>query len=419
MSLKSGLAVVITAALFVSQLILQIEAQERGSRAAHAMTFDCDPAQLQGAARLACLVKRFEEGRRLFDEETFQGNGRTCVTCHSVETGTFSPRDAQRRLAANAGDPLFVHDGLDDDGVGTSRITRDATVRITLPLPPHVTHATDPTVTHITVNRGTPTTMNTPALDPSLMYDARDADLLVQALGAIHGHAQNTREPTALELELIAEFQRTAPRFFSDAKLRKFARSGVPPTLPQGRTASEKRGRQFFVDAEFQPPSKAGTCALCHSGPMLNRANVFSTAVFGNPPGFPFFSVLVSEANFMNNPTQTFLVHDGLGDPVPVTTPDIGILMTDPATSPMVAQNLPPPDVLQQFGLRLAFFANLFKVPTLWGVKDTAPYFHDNSAKDFDDLLKQYDLFFVTFFGEAMTLTPQDRADIKAFLRLL
>jgi cytochrome c peroxidase len=87
--------------------------------------------------------------------------------------------------------------------------------------------------------------------------------------------------------------------------------------------------------------------------------------------------------------------------------------------APVEGSERPSVPALQQFGLRLAFFANLFKVPTLWGVKDTAPYFHDNSAKDFDDLLKQYDLFFVTFFGDAMTLTPQDRADIKAFLKLL
>jgi hypothetical protein len=323
-------------------------------------------------------------GRRLFDEETFGGNGRTCLTCHSKKTGTFSPDDVRKRLA-DPNDPLFLHDALDNGVQGTTRIEQHATVRITLPLPPHLTHAGDPRVTHVTVNRGTPTTMNTPALDPVLMYDGRDADLKVQALGAIHGHAQHTREPTSLELELIAEFQSTASRFFSSAKLRKFAETGVPPTLPEGRTASEQRGRLFFVDAAFQPPSKAGACALCHSGPMLNRANVFSTAVFGNPPDFPFFSVGVSEANFMNNPTETFLVHDGLGDPVPVTTPDIGILMTDPATSPIIAQSIPPPFVLQQFGLRLAFFSNLFKVPTLWGVKHTAPYFHDNSAKNLDD----------------------------------
>ena len=82
-------------------MILLTAAQSGLAKKAQPITFDCDPEHLHGAARLLCLVKRFEEGRRLFDEETFQGNGRTCVTCHSVDTGTFSPKDAQKRLARN------------------------------------------------------------------------------------------------------------------------------------------------------------------------------------------------------------------------------------------------------------------------------------------------------------------------------
>ena len=79
-----------------------------------------------------------------------------------------------------------------------------------------------------------------------------------------------------------------------------------------------------------------------------------------------------------------------------------------------------PDFVLAFLGLRRAFFADLFKVPTLWGVEDTAPYFHDNSAKDLDELLEQYDFFFLNSPVQgAITLTPQDKEDIKAFLRLL
>ena len=93
--------IVIVSAVFVSQMILHTAAQSGGAKAQH-ITFDCDPDELHGAAKLTCLVKRFEEGRRLFDEETFQGNGRTCVTCHSVKNGTFSPRG---RAEAAGGEP--------------------------------------------------------------------------------------------------------------------------------------------------------------------------------------------------------------------------------------------------------------------------------------------------------------------------
>ena len=63
-----------------------------------------------------------ESGRRLFEKETFGGNGRTCRTCHTEETGTLSPEDVKRRFREDRHDPLFVHDGSDDGlGHGTKR----------------------------------------------------------------------------------------------------------------------------------------------------------------------------------------------------------------------------------------------------------------------------------------------------------
>ena len=64
---------------------------------------------------VAMSVRNVLEGRRLFEQETFGGNGRTCLTCHSDETGTVSPMDARRRFRIDGHDPLFVHDGSDDD----------------------------------------------------------------------------------------------------------------------------------------------------------------------------------------------------------------------------------------------------------------------------------------------------------------
>ena len=83
--------------------------------------------------------------------------------------------------------------------------------------------ADDPGATHVTVFRGIPSTRNTPALDPVLLHDGRAPTLQEQALGAIHDHSQNTVEPTAAQLDAIAEFQRTDAHFFSSAALRKFA----------------------------------------------------------------------------------------------------------------------------------------------------------------------------------------------------
>mgnify|MGYP001814634995 CR=1 FL=1 len=71
-----------------------------------------------------------------------------------------------------------------------------------------------------------------------------------------------------------------------------------------------------------------------------------------------------------------------------------------------------------------AFFVDMHKTPQLWGVKDTAPYFHDNSAETLEDVLEQYNFMFDSQMGFPITdgnvkLTEQDIADIVAFLRLL
>jgi cytochrome c peroxidase len=44
------------------------------------------------------------EGQRLFDHETFGGNGRTCRTCHSGDNGTIDPGEVMERLAEDPSD---------------------------------------------------------------------------------------------------------------------------------------------------------------------------------------------------------------------------------------------------------------------------------------------------------------------------
>ena len=110
---------------------------------------------------------------------------------------------------ADPDDKFLIHDALDEDGAGTTRVQAHATIRMTIPLPPWVSMADDPGATHVTVFRGIPSTRNTPALDPVLLHDGRAPTLQEQARGAIHDHYQNTSEPTTEQLDAIAEFQRT------------------------------------------------------------------------------------------------------------------------------------------------------------------------------------------------------------------
>ena len=346
------------------------------------------------------------EGARLFRKETFGGNGRTCETCHSRSTGTLSPAAVLKLLNEDPSNALFIHDGLDDGVAGTSRIAEHATIRVARPLPPNLRIAGDPSATSVVLLRGIPSTLNTPALDPALMYDLRARTLSDQALGAIHDHAQNSVEPSPEQLALIADFQRTDKRFFSSDMLQDFASGGPAPVLPPGKTASEQRGRLMFVETEFTPGSTSGICALCHAGPMLNQTSPFN---FGAPPGARIANIGVSERNLLNLPVYTFLIDNGFGDVRTVSSPDLGIPLTNPR----------PPGVPPPFVRHPAFFANFFKIPSLWGVKKTAPYFHDNSAKTLEEVAAFYTNLFANNLDFPVQLTAQDEADMVAYLKLL
>jgi cytochrome c peroxidase len=337
------------------------------------------------------------KGKRLFERETFDGNGRTCLTCHSRESGTVSPHDAQRRFADNPHDPLFIADGSDDgQGNGATRMLKDATVLVRLPLPDNVSLVNDPLARSVVLRRGVPSTLNTPALDETLMLDGRHSSLVAQARGAIGDHAQARREPRADELLQIAAFQHT-PQFFSSFTMLKFAYAGAKPQLPSGRTEAEKRGRRFFIDAAPSGDFKTGLCAGCHSGPMLNETNEFIPA----PPfarGGRFQSVAVSEFNDAGNPVLQWRFNNPDGTVTEFASPDPGrALITGDA--------------------RDATTRNAFKIPSLWGAPRTAPYFHDNSAKTLDDVARHYARFFKLV--SPIDLTEQDQQDMVAYMKLL
>ena len=380
-------------------------------------------------------VRDLLEGARLFDLETFGGNGRTCLTCHSRETGTVSPSDARARFRHDPDDPLFVHDGSDDDdgdgfgdGQHVTRMLANATVLMRIGLHSDVEVKGHPEIREVTVRRGIPTTLNTPALDPVLMLDGRQPTLQEQARGAITQHAQATRAVTSRELDLIANFQRT-PRFYSSLEMLALAFTGRAPGLPAGRTASEKRGRLFFEDLppdfSVNPPNlKPGACAVCHSGPLLNQTNQFPPVPGGVPPGTRFQSALVSEFNEAGNPVLEFVFRNQLRDLDPATNVDgvpdgvVEVSSPDPGRALITGR-------ADDFG---SFdHLNAFKISPLRGITRTAPYFHDNSARTLEDVAEHYRKFFLVVTdpdgpGSApplIVLTDQDKRDIVAFMKLL
>jgi cytochrome c peroxidase len=317
-----------------------------------------------------------ETGQFLFEEATFGGNGRTCRTCHLPETGTISP---QQVASLPADHPLFRHDGSDDFASGSSRIRVHATILVKVPLPGTVSLVNSPDPLDgepgtVVVRRGVPTTLDTPALDPVLMADGRAPDLPAQARAAILAHAQAPTPPTPAQLESIAAFERS-PGFFSSAALAQFAGGGPAPELPAATTPAQQRGRRFFIPG--------GRCATCHGGPMLNTTR----------GGTRFANIQVSSFNTPGNPLKTFRARCLDGTTREFSSSDPGrVLVTGDCGD-----------------------IDAFKIPSLWGVAGTAPYFHDNSAKTLEAVVAHYARF---FRNTGTPLSAQDQADILAFLQL-
>jgi hypothetical protein len=348
-----------------------------------------------------------ERGRKLFEEETFGGNGRTCQTCHGRGSRTITPEQVRALFERDPTDPLFQGDARDDFGSSSplpclgaplacgatfARFLTHATIVVGIDL--HEAVTVDGTARKVFLNRGIPSTVDTPALVLELMYDGRAPTLQAQAADALAGHA-GVHGVRASILDKIADFESTE---FSRPELASFARGGPPPVLPEGSTESEKRGRQFFVAAAAI--GKPGFCGMCHSGPMLDQAPIDLPVVGDDVPtsihaGARFSTAFVSERNVLGNPQHLWALRGADGVVRSIVSPDIGRAAITGRWA----------DV------------NEFKIPSLWNARNTAPYFHDNSAKTLEELVDHYvDIVAPTF---AVTFTEEERNDILAYLKLL
>jgi len=277
-------------------------------------------------------------GRELFNHGEFDGNGRSCASCHTTverayavgygrarqdglgpiaaalrglrfveEYATFdlAPAFAQEVFMLDPNDPLFRSlDANGGSGDDYSMLLNEALIRIHLTLPPNVTvddcgqPGTDcivmPNGQHrVTVLRSSPQVADTALLEQrddlfgrtesGLMWDGREHTLEHQAQSALGDHFETTHVLSPTESRAIAAFQR---QLFTSVGTARMAAYDEDPGLPPCTTPAECRGREFFV---VQPISvndmeHRGLCAACHSGPMLNRTSQFNPL---QPPGIP------------------------------------------------------------------------------------------------------------------------------------
>lgn len=326
------------------------------------------------------------------------GNGRSCATCHRPEDGfALTPKTVEarwqrlqqrRKIDPSADDPLFRPIDADDFDSDFTTLRTKALVRVTLPLPANVKRGDDATATTASVRRAVPTVINA-AFSAPFQHDGSHATLEDQALSAMRAHSQTSVDPSPQRLSRIAAFQR---HLFSSRRIARMSNAldagEVPPPSDGPLDVLQQRGRKTFE--QF--------CATCHGGatqtqnsdgrflptfargPRASGGEAFVNIFVGTPrpppPGLPppappvprFFHGLPSAGL----PEQAFRITlPGGAEVVQVSSdPGRGLVSGD----------------LREFGR--------FDIPTLFGISNTAPYFHDNSAADIDAVIAHYQAMF-------------------------
>ena len=146
----------------------------------------------------------------------------------------------------------------------------------------------------------------------------------------------------------------------------------------------------------------------------MNTTNQFAQFFIPSPAPIPegqrFIGVGVSELNEALNPVREFIVNPGTPQEVRLVSPDPGRVLTTGVVDDPTLEHV-----------------NAFKISPLRGIRHTAPYFHDNSARTLADVAAHYNVFF-SFTSDpdgpgplppVLSLTEQDQADIVAYMKLL
>ena len=337
------------------------------------------------ATRAADFAKLIAQGRRLFLNETFNGNGRTCGTCH-VESNNFTV-DPEIISTLPASDPLFVAETT--PGLATLE-NPDLMRRFGLILVN--ADGFDPQrgfVLRATQNvqaLGNSTTPQDPSFGIDFSTNGRNpnpperlgwgndgAPLRDFALVAIAQHAPQTlsrvpgldfRVPTDEELDALAAYQLPLGRQ-EDFDL---------PSL-QLRSPLATRGKSLFLDSGnlFEPGHK--NCNGCHfngggtAGMSFNSRTPGFPDVDGSPRGFN-----VSAATNVNETPLALalgLPRDG----------GFGQILTVFGSFGNTS-DLPPP-----FG-RLEL--EEFNSPPLVESADTGPFFHNHTIADLESAVAFY-----------------------------
>jgi hypothetical protein len=325
-------------------------------------------------------TERIVEGRRLFFEETFGGNGRTCGTCHPARNNFTI--DSSFIATLPPGDPLFVGDTLPDLG---GRFENDKLIRGVGLILENLDGFAD--LENVFVMRGVPHTLalrlsvaSAQAPRTGWSGDGAPGDGSVRAFatGAVIQHFTKTlnrlpgidfRLPTDAELDALEAFQ---------LALGRQKELALPLRL---RSAVALRGQAIFNSAT------EGKCSACHFNAGANA----DPKIFGPTAG---------NLNF-----------------------DTGVEDLPDQPADLLGEKNPADDGLDFPGDRT------FNTPGLVESADTGPFFHNNSVETIEAAVAFYtgDAFtnspagklLVGATGSAINLDVTKVVAVAAFLRVI
>ena len=388
--------------------------QEAASRAGSpAKTLDCggEPCDAVLRGGLAFLDRRLRD---------LDGNGRSCADCH-MPTDHFqlSPSNVEkrfqllsllRRFNPDADDPLFRPIDADDfrtnheNASDFSNLRQNGLIRIPFRLPAKI-RLIDPLTdapsdeTEVDVWRMVPTVNDVkltgddgenpwprlPNQTGGYQLDARFADLQEQALAALRSHAEIRNTPPQRLLDDLASFQRV---LFTNHRVRELSDAISSNTTPlpdpdPPLNDEETQGKAVFERA----------CTQCHGGPRQ------STTPF---PIVRYHDILTQcprpvdfapTPRFVFKPCPTRLARNARTYEIELSAP-----------TPTPGGVLPPGTKVRRMSsdpgraFQTGFVGgpapfddwNKFDVPGLRGIRNTAPYFHNNSADTLEEVVDHY-----------------------------
>jgi len=410
-----------------------------------------------------------------FDNPFFQdlgSNGRRCVTCHQPDSGwSITPDNVEARFVSSGGtDPIFTsNDGSNCEGVRPESVDdkREAysvllshgLIRVGLNVPPGAEFMIErvadpnncaPSSTDASLYRRPLPSTNLRFLS-AVMWDGRESsatttieqDLKHQANDATRGHAQAAFDLTDAQVQNIVGFElglfTAQARDREAGNLRSKGADGGPQPLatqpfflgindpvgfnPSGAPFDPGVFSLFTAWArvrdEAPDPYTSARQAIARGQAIFNTRPITLSGVAGLN-GQTFSTGVTLPASFQGTCTTC---HDSPNVGNHSVKAPLNIGLSEPEIAPYLPvytlRKLNAPDTIDTTDPGRAMITGKwadigkFKGPILRALASRAPYFHNGSALTLEAVVAFYDRRF------NLGLTPQEKADLVAFLRAL